>query len=299
MIKALAFFGLALVVIASLAWMVLARQRREAEAMDRRLGGLRPDSKAAFEPVILEELRAFGPLIVQADVQITRERAIGLCAVVVIAAVLALLLSGPVLALVVVLGLPGGGYLWLRRLARTRIAAMVEGLPHYIDGIRQLLAIGASPAQAVVRALAEAPPSVRRYFDPAARRVELGVSVDDAIDQLARSVQVAEVSMLAAALRTQMRFGGSILLVLTNLAQLLRDQINVRRDLKAATAEARVSAKVLIAMPLIAMAMLVIGNPEYPQFFLNDPRGQNLGLIALGLQLAGIVVVRRQMELVF
>lgn len=299
MIQAIAFFGLALVVAVSLVWVILTRQRKLAEAMDRRLGGLNPGTAPIVEPVVLEELRALGPLIVQADVQITRERAIAAAAVVFIVTVLALLFSGPVIALVLVLGLPLGGHLWLRRLARARIAALVEGLPHYIDGIRQLLAIGASPAQAVVRALLDAPPSVRRYFDPAARRVELGVSVDDAIDQLARSLHVPEVSMLAAALRTQMRFGGSILVVLTNLAQLLRDQINVRRDLKAATAEARVSAKVLIAMPLIAMLMLVIGNPEYPQFFLSDPRGQNLGLLALGLQAAGIIVVRRQMELQF
>lgn len=299
MIKALAFFGLALVALAPVGWILLAERRKLEAAMDRRIEGLRPSAATAFAPVVLEELRALGPLIVQADVQITRERAIGFAAAVLVATVLALLLSGPVLALLVVLALPACGYLWLRRLARTRITAMVEGLPHYIDGIRQLLAIGASPAQAVVRALHDAPEGVRRYFEPAGRRVELGMSVDDAVEQLARSLVVPEVSMLAAALRTQMRFGGSIGLVLTNLSQLLRDQLNVRRDLKAATAEARVSAKVLIAMPIVAMVALVIGNPEYPDFFLNDPRGQNLGLIAVTLQIAGIFVVRRQMELVF
>jgi tight adherence protein B len=299
MITALAFFGLALIALGAVGWMLIAERRELATAMDRRLDGLRANTAAQFEPVVIEELRAFGPMMLQADVEITRERALTLVIAVLAATVLALILSGPLLALVVVLGLPACGYLWLRRLARTRIAALVEGLPHYIDGIRQLLAIGASPAQAVVRALQEAPQAVQRYFEPAARRVELGTSVDDAIDQLARSLRVPEVSMLAAALRTQMRFGGSIGLVLTNLAQLLRDQINVRRDLKAATAEARVSAKVLIAMPLVAMGMLVLGNPEYPEFFLSDPRGQNLGLIAVVLQAAGIIVVRRQMELVF
>lgn len=299
MIKALAFFGLALVSLAPVGWILLAERRKLEAAMDRRIEGLRPSAATAFAPVVLEELRALGPLIVQADVQITRERAIGFAAAVLVGTVLALLVSGPVLALLVVLALPACGYLWLRRLARTRITAMVEGLPHYIDGIRQLLAIGASPAQAVVRALHDAPEGVRRYFEPAGRRVELGMSVDDAIEQLARSLVVPEVSMLAAALRTQMRFGGSIGLVLTNLSQLLRDQLNVQRDLKAATAEARVSAKVLIAMPIVAMVALVIGNPDYPAFFLNDPRGQNLGLIAVTLQIVGIFVVRRQMELVF
>lgn len=299
MIKALAFFGLAMVVCGAVAWLLIARDRKLAAAIDRRLEALRETTAAPFEPVVLEELRAFGPMILQADVQITRERAGAFAGAVLAATVLAFAISGPVAALLVVLGLPFLGYLWLRRLATSRITAMVEGLPHYIDGIRQLLAIGASPSQAVVRALQDAPDGVRRYFEPAARRIELGMAVDDALDQLARSLMVPEVSMLASAIRTQMRFGGSITVVLTNLAQLLRDQINIRRDLRAATAEARVSAKVLIAMPLIAMAMLILANPEYPDFFLSDPRGQRLGMIALVLQGAGIVIVRRQMELVF
>jgi len=299
MIKALAFFGLAMVVCGTVVWLLAVQDRKLTAAIDRRLEGLRASTTTPFEPVVLEELRAFGPMILQADVQITRERAGVFAGAVLAASVLAFAISGPVAALLAVLGLPLLGYLWLRRLAAGRIAALVEGLPHYIDGIRQLLAIGASPSQAVVRALQDAPDGVRRYFEPVGRRIELGMSVDDAIDQLARSLMVPEVSMLASALRTQMRFGGSITVVLTNLSQLLRDQINVRRDLKSATAEARVSAKVLIAMPLVAMAMLILANPEYPEFFLSDPRGQRLGLIAVILQAAGIVIVRRQMELVF
>lgn len=299
MISALAFFGLALVVIAGLVMLVQDRIRQRAAALDRRLEDLRGTRPGQLAPVTLEELRSMGPFLLRAGVQVSRERLVQAAAGLGVLALAALLLQGPVLALVIVLTIPAIVYFWLRARARKRTEQLIEGLPHYIDGVRQLLAIGNSPAQAIVRALVDAPESVRRFFEPTARRIELGAAVDDALDQLADALKVPEVSMLAAAIRTQMRFGGAITIVLANLAQLLRDRNGIRRDLKSATSEARMSAKVLIAMPLITMGILVLSNPEYPRFFLYDPRGQDLAMVAIALQIAGIFVVRRQMELEF
>lgn len=299
MISAFAFFGLA-IVLAGVVITALVLQRRSLDAaLERRLEGLQRSEQPGFEPLVFSEIRIFRKLLTQANVTISRSFATGASIALGVVALLALLLQGPVLALIIVLTLPGLAFLWLRRLAHKRVEALIDALPLYVDGVRQLLGIGTSLTQALLRALGDAPPAVRRYFDPVARRIELGAPVDDAMDDMAAQLKVAEVSMLAAAIRTQMRFGGSINVVLSNLAQLLRDRIKVRRELKAATAEARVSAKVLIAMPIVAMILLMLSNPEYPRFFLSDPRGQNLGLIALGLQAAGILVLRQQMDLKF
>lgn len=300
MITALAFFGLAIVVMGVVIALLILQKRDLEAALERRLAGLqRSEQQPGFEPLVFSEIRVFSTLLTQADVTISRSFATGAAIALGVAALLGLLVQGPVLGLIIVLSGPALAFVWLRRLARKRVEALIDALPLYVDGVRQLLGIGTSLTQALLRALGDAPPAVRRYFDPVARRIELGASVDDVMDDMASQLKVAEVSMLAAAIRTQMRFGGSINVVLTNLAQLLRDRIRVRRDLKAATAEARVSAKVLIAMPVVAMVLLMLSNPEYPRFFLYDPRGQNFGLIAIGLQLAGIFVLRQQMKLEF
>ncbi len=105
--------------------------------------------------------------------------------------------------------------------------------------------------------------------------------------------------MLAAAIRTNLRFGGSLSTVLRNLAQILRDRQNIKRELAAATSEAKVSSRVLIAMPMLAMVMLVALNPAYITFFTQDPRGQTQIMVALILQGCGILVLRRLMRLNF
>jgi tight adherence protein B len=299
MISAFAFFGLAIVLLIAVGWFVAAERGRFAGILDRRLAEFEKQAEAEIRDVLITPPDVVGPLLAQADIELSREKLVTAAGVYLVAAFLALLWQGPVLALIIVLVVPASAMAWLRHRARSRVDQLVEGLPHYVDGIRQLLGIGASLTQAVLRALNEAPPPVRRFLDPVARRIELGTSVDDAMDQLAMRIRVPEVSMLAAAIRTQMRFGGSVTVVLANLAQLLRDRIRVKRDLKAATAEARVSAKVLIGMPMISMVVLVLANPEYPRFFLTDPRGQNMAMIAIVLQVMGIFILRRQMDLKF
>ena len=51
------------------------------------------------------------------------------------------------------------------------------------------------------------------------------------------------------------------------LEEVLRERVRVKRELAAATAEAKVSARVLIAMPTICMALLFVINPAYITFF--------------------------------
>jgi tight adherence protein B len=75
--------------------------------------------------------------------------------------------------------------------------------------------------------------------------------------------------------------------------------VRIRRDLAAATSEAKVSAKVLIGMPLICMVMLVAMNRTYIDFFISDPRGQKMSIVAIALEFMGILIIRRMMRLAF
>jgi len=188
---------------------------------------------------------------------------------------------------------------WLRGRARKRTDALIEALPYYIDGVRQLQSIGNSLTQSLERAMPDAPPVVQEYFAQAIRRIEMGAPVGETLQQLAHRLQIAEVSMLAAAVKTNLRFGGSASTVLTNLAHILRERVRVKRELTAATSEAKVSARVLITMPLLCMGMLFLINPAYPTFFTTDSRGHVMILLATSLQATGILVIRRLTRLEF
>lgn len=297
MLSGAAYLLLSLLIIAGIGWQLLAEQARQRAVIDRRLGLAL--SAAPPRAAALTVPDRIAPLLAQAQIELTT-RAVGMAGgLLLLIALSALLAAGPVAALAVMAGVPTALLGWVRRRAQRRVEALIEALPYYIDAVRQMQAVGNSLAQALERALADAPAVVQSYIAPVARRLELGASVADAMQMLAERLRVPEISMLAAAIRTNMRYGGSISTVLLNLANILRERIRIKRELKAAISEAKISGRVLIVMPLVAMAALVAMNPDYIDFFLRDPRGHRLAIVAMVLQGLGMLVMRRVMRLTF
>ena len=297
MLSGAAFIMLSLMIVIGIGWQLLAEQARERAVIDRRLGLAL--TVAMPRRAVLAVPERMAPLLAQAQIDVTT-RALGIFGgVLLLIALCALLAAGPVAALAVAAGVPMALIGWVRRRAQRRVEALIEALPYYIDAVRQMQAVGNSLAQALDRALADAPAVVRSYIAPVARRMELGAPVADAMQMLAERLRVPEISMLAAAIRTNMRYGGSISAVLMNLANILRERIRIKRELKAAISEAKISGRVLIVMPLVAMGALVAMNPDYVDFFLRDPRGHRLAVIAIVLQGMGMLVMRRLMRLAF
>ncbi|MGH6745749.1 type II secretion system F family protein [Novosphingobium sp.] len=300
MVKGAAYLILALLILGGVLFALLGERARSLAAIDRRLAGLTtPGAAPVRSSVAISVPERIAPLLAQAQLEITVQT-VRLLALVGLGLVfLVLVLAGPAFALGVLLGLPMAALSWLRGRARKRVDALTEALPLYLDGVRQLQAVGNSLSQALARALADASPVVRSFFDTAARRLEMGAPVAETMQQLADRIQVPEVSMIAAAIRTNLRYGGSIGAVFTNLAHILRERLRIRRELVAATSEAKVSSRVLIAMPLLAMIGLVLMNPAYLDFFISDSRGRSLSFLAIGLEVAGILIIRRMLRLEF
>lgn len=300
--KAAAYLAFALIILALVALQLASERARRRAQIEQRLGTLVPSAAAIAAPrrsLAIPVPDRIAPLLARAQVELTETALRNIAVAGVAIVVIVLLLAGPVVALGVAVAAPLAVHAWLAGRARKRVDALVEALPHYLDGVRQLQAVGNSLAQALERSLADAPEVVRQFFAPAARRLAMGAPIVETMQNLADRLQVPEVSMLAAAIRTNLRYGGSIAGVFNNLAHILRERIRIRRELDAQTTEAKVSSRVLVAMPLLAMALLMALNSEYLAFFTTDPRGHQMLLIAVGFEAVGILVVRRMLKLEF
>lgn len=210
-----------------------------------------------------------------------------------------LVMLGFLAALGIVLGVAVATVVLVRERARRRTEAFIEALPFFLDNIRQLLAVGNSLSQSLLRATSAAPLPVQAYLGATARRIELGAPIGDAVQQTADRLAIPEVGMLAAAVRTNLRFGGSMTGIIGNLVFLVRERLRIKRELASATAEVRVSTRMLIAIPLVLTAFLFITIPSYRTFFFNDPRGHNMALIACAMQGVGMALMIRLNRLVF
>ena len=298
----LLFLLIGLTGFGGLGYVLRATHRRDMALLDRRMG-------LAVAPVVAAARRQsrtpiavphrFAPLLAQAQIEPTPEMLAILGGIVAVSIALAFALAGPGVALTAMLAEIAALFLYIGDRARRRRDALIDALPFYLDGVRQLMSIGNSLAQALQRALPTAGAPVQSFLGPAARRIELGAPVADAMQQLADRLAIAEVAMLAAAIRVNLRFGGPMTAILSNLAQIVRERLRIRRELASATAEVKVSTQLLVVMPLLLIAFLLFSNPAYRHFFFADPRGHRMAIVAAVLQGIGILLMVRMKRMAF
>jgi len=300
MVKGIAYLLLAFLLLGVMAYSWFSERARGRVTLDRRLEAIATPGTAPVRQIMAVTVpERIAPLLAQAQIELTVPALQMIIGSGLVLALLLLLLTGPAAALAALVGLPMMALSWLQGRARKRVEALTDAMPLYLDGVRQLQSVGNSLSQALERALADSPDALKSYFAQTARRLAMGAPVAETMQQLSDRLQIPEVSMLAAAIRTNLRYGGSIATVFNNLANILRERIRIRRELSAATSEARVSAKVLIGMPLLSMGLLVAMNRNYIQFFIHDPRGHTMSMVAIALEVLGILIIRRMLRLSF
>lgn len=128
------------------------------------------------------------------------------------------------------------------------------------------------------------------------RETQLGTPVVDALSDMAERVDVADVRWVAQAIRVQQEVGGKLADLLHTLADFMRAREEVRREVSALTAEGRLSAWVLGALPVVLIAAIRVMNPNY-----LNPLLHGAGLLALigsAISVAvGVVIIRRMVQI--
>lgn len=302
MVTGIAFLLLAAVLLLTAGYEVMLARSQAFAHLDRRLaahlrGVARGALPTAQHTIPVPDILA--PLLARAQILLTSRLLLSVSGALALAVIGALLAFGTFAALVVAIALPAALLFYLRRRARRRTEQLIEDLPFFIDAVRQLIAVGNSLPQALARALPASSPAVHAYLGPAIRRIELGAPLGEALQQVATRLHLTEISMLASAIRVNIRYGGPLTHILSNIAALIRERGRVAREIAAATAEMRVSAKLLAVMPLILAAFFLLSNHAYLDFFLDPQRGRTLALVAVALQLIGAAAMARIQRLDF
>jgi tight adherence protein B len=188
-----------------------------------------------------------------------------------------------------------GGFFLLPRIILVREqhrsdAQFAELLPDAIDMVVRILRAGLlGPAIRTVGQEAARPLST--MFAKIADQIEIGVPLDEAMARTSEAVGNPDFRFFAVAVALQQSTGGNLAATLETLSQIIRRRRAVRLRAAAATAEVRISAIVLGAIPFFVMAALLLVAPSYLDPLFADPRGNViLGLALFGLLLAGVTM---------
>jgi tight adherence protein B len=168
----------------------------------------------------------------------------------------------------------------------------LELLPSFIERLHQLLGAGNSLVTAFEKALNYSEPLVHAYLQPVAVRLSHGGTLAESLSLQGYRLGLPQLTVLSVVAHANARFGGNLGEVLSRVVTTLIDRQRVQREFDAMTAEMRVSAKILVFLPVAVSAFVLMMNPAYLKFFTEEPMGHSLATAAIGMAALGMLVLR-------
>ena len=181
-------------------------------------------------------------------------------------------------------------------IARRRAAyrrAVDRGLPEVATAVADALAVGRSARAALAAAAAslEGPPA--REMERLRTELALGAPTRTALEGLRRRLDSPRVDSFAAALLSQQLAGGDLATLLRRFAVAAADRDRTEADARSATAQARFTGLLVVAMPAGAALLAELLSPGFVGGLLSNPASAALVAAAAALQLVGFAAIRR------
>jgi tight adherence protein B len=216
-----------------------------------------------------------------------------------VAAALGVLLAGPLLGLALGLLVPILSKIAVSVLTSRRRRAFADQLDDSLQLMASSLRAGHSLLQALnsVATEAEEPTSVE--FSRIINETRVGRELSQALDETARRVNSDDFVWVTQAIAINREVGGNLAEVLDGVGHTIRERNQIRRQVKALSAEGRLSALVLMALPLGVLAFLSITNPAYIARFTESLAGYAMIAAGVLLLIVGALWLRKVVSLKF
>ena len=162
--------------------------------------------------------------------------------------------------------------LYVRRKRNARIEKLLSQLPDAFDLMSRVIRSGQTMSQALQAVTDEFPQPIAGEFSYCYEQQNLGLPSEAAMRALARRTGLVEIKIFVMALLVQQQTGGNLAELLDKLSAIIRQRYRIRGQIKALTAEGRLQATVLIALPIVLFLGLLLVLGDYERELLKHPR---------------------------
>ena len=179
-----------------------------------------------------------------------------------------------------------GSLLFVNNVAARQRKKFETQLPDTLNLLATSLRAGYSLLQAVEAVGEQAPDPTRREFGRAMAEIRLGRQMDDAMSDIAERMDSRDFEWAVLAIEIQREVGGNLAEVLQTTAETMVQRNRLRREMKALTAEGRISAIVLSLLPVGVFFFIAVSNPDYMEPLLTTTVGRVVlagGVLFIGI----------------
>jgi len=183
--------------------------------------------------------------------------------------------------------------LYLRNRRGHRLRQFDANLPRAMELIANSMKAGQSVAQSLTAVTDNAGPPVSDEFALARREIELGASLESALNNMVKRIGSNDLRLMVMVITIQRSVGGDLPAILITLADTMRQREEMRSEILAATAQSRASALIITLLPIVAALLMYFIVRDYFRPMLTNPIGWVMLVLAGFLLFVGNVIIRR------
>ncbi|NGM87895.1 pilus assembly protein [Parapusillimonas sp. SGNA-6] len=181
----------------------------------------------------------------------------------------------------------------IRRLRRRRLSAFDAQLPDLLLALSGALRAGAGVQAGLRLIVQQSPAPLAQEFGLMLRQQRMGVPFEQALANLYRRMPTEAAGLVISSLNIASQTGGNLAETLDRIAATLRARLHLLGRIHALTSQGRLQAWIMACLPMILAAILHYIDPDSMRALWGTPAGWLvLGVIAT-LETAGIVAIRR------
>lgn len=164
-------------------------------------------------------------------------------------------------------------FIYVLRKRAKRMLKIVEQLPDALDLIARALKAGHAFPSGLQMVGEETQDPIAGEFRIVHDEINFGVAVPTALANLANRVPIPDVRHFVIAVLIQRETGGNLTELLANIAKLIRERLKLLMKVRVLSAEGRLSALILCALPPAVASMMYLINPKFMSVLWTDPMG--------------------------
>ncbi|MDP9326045.1 MAG: type II secretion system F family protein [Candidatus Dormibacteraeota bacterium] len=151
----------------------------------------------------------------------------------------------------------------LRARRNHRRTDVVKQLPEALQVMSNALQTGASVSQSITAVAESLPAPIGEEFGRIDRELQLGLSLDDALDRIAARIDSRDLGMVVSAIQINRQMGGTLATVLETISGTMRERIRLKDRIRVLTSQVRLSSRLVSLLPIGVAVLLLVIAPSY------------------------------------
>lgn len=207
--------------------------------------------------------------------------------------IVGLLFLGGIWSLVLAALFGAAPFIFLSTRGQERSRQIGQTLPDALNSIANALRSGFSLLQSLEATGKQTPGALGQEFDRMLSEARVGVPIDEALENMSRRAHSPDLDLVVTAIQIQRQIGGNLAEVLDRIQGTIRDRVRLQGEVRALTAQGRLSSFIVGLMPVGLLGIMLVLSPAFVNPLFTTPTGRIFLILATVLEIVGFVILRR------